>query len=92
VVRDVAAEAEEAYLYEALSNASGLESYGVSGYTVDPGAYVSERRSDAVVVRVRLGYSYQCEGRIADQEAKATYRITTESVERIGGTFFAPNC
>jgi len=92
VVRDIAAEAEEAHLYDRLESASGLEDYGVAGYTVQPGAYVADRGPNAVLVRVRLGYSYECGSTVADLVSTATYRITTEEVVRVDGTTVDPAC
>lgn len=92
VVRGVAAEAEEAYLYDRLENESGLRNYGVAGYTVDPGAYVADRGPDAVLVRVRMGYSWECGATVADGVSKATYRITTGDVVRVEGTTVDPDC
>jgi hypothetical protein len=91
-VRNVAAQAEATRLYDRLSNDSELREYGVAGYTVQPGAYVVARNDTAAVVRVRLGYSYECGASIADLVSRATYRVSTDAVTRLDGPTVDPVC
>lgn len=91
-VRNAAAQAEATRLYDRLSNSSELREYGVAGYTVQPGAYVIARNDTAALVRVRLGYSYECGASIADAVSRATYRVTTDAVTRIEGPTVDPAC
>jgi len=84
-VRRVAAEALQAHLHNQLSNLSGAREYGTSSPTIDPEAKIIDRGDDFVLVRVRIGYSWECGASIADLSSTAKYRINYDNITRVSG-------
>lgn len=90
-VKERALAAEEAYISEELENASCVDEWGLTDY----GGWGKEatpinRSSDGVYVEVRHPYWFGTEELEADAGSEATYLVTDNGVQRLGGTKVSP--